>query len=288
MKTNDEWQPWIDYNGYNDVAMCTDTMKNNLYFLDKSGFVKICIHHGHISTIPLWYFGVLENPRLGFVGNRLHILETRGKKHFIFDPVANSVDYAYFDGVDEAEMDRMDHAELIAVNGKHAQLILIGGDLNEIYSYSVKSNKWNVLGIKLPHKIYGFAHAVTLDQRYVLLFGGRKKEPHFVNNIYVIDLEHNQIMESAIRCPWRSCDLRAVITNHDELDYVHKMLIVLGFVRDCWKDDAFNFIQMPPVYIVRLMAIWYSRECIHLLENKTFHSIVNCDFVINNVRNINV
>merc|ERR1712129_69926 len=43
-------------------------------------------------------------------------------------------------------------------------------------------------------------------------------------------------------------------------------ILVIGFVNDCFKQKEFDNLQLPPAYIIEIIAEWYSAEMIHWIE----------------------
>merc|ERR1712192_5804 len=100
-------------------------------------------------------------------------------------------------------------------------------------------------------------------------------EDNDVDDIFVLDMKKKDLNEwilrrSSIKCP-KIGICHAVRTGGiDSKDDI----LVNGFIKDCFKKPSFDNIQLPPSYIMKMIAMWYSAEMIHWLndnDNKNIH-----------------
>ena len=154
-------------------------------------------------------------------------------------------------------------------------ILLFGGKTNEsVYKYSVTTQKWNKLKIKMPSKLSEFGLVKTQNEAFCVILGG------FVGNgrtdkIFAYNTKNNVFIESKILCPKKG-SFRATISNDPERD----KLVSSGFIRSCYKSQLFS------LDLVDIISRFICNQEIYLLErgrvngqhwNSTGRKIRNCD-----------
>merc|ERR1712228_204413 len=95
---------------------------------------------------------------------------------------------------------------------------------------------------------------------FVLLFGGFGYDRGQSKEIMVFDVAKEAFTISHIQCPKRT-NYRAVSVCDDKED----RLITFGFIRSLWKQRKLN-IDFPPSDLIELIASFFLRENVHLLD----------------------
>ena len=57
-------------------------------------------------------------------------------------------------------------------------------------------------------------------------------------------------------------------------------ILVIGFIKQCFKMKEFKHLQVPPVYIMILIANRYSAEMIHWLKDNNHYGIYLKDILL--------
>ena len=172
---------------------------------------------------------------------------------------------------------------LIALETK-GMMILFGGKMNKPYLYKCPTNKWiqsNMIIQHNKHNIYSFGHVVTMNEKYIIIFGGRsggKREGTYepIDDIYCVDVDKMRVMKSKICLPRATCRCKGIIMK----DVVRDKLIVFGYVRDCWKDDEYVHLRMLPDYLIKMISGYYGGQYLHVVMDRTLHYKINIDRVL--------
>merc|ERR1712228_248791 len=131
---------------------------------------------------------------------------------------------------------------------------------------SLSTQKWTKIK-NIQFEGYEFGTVLTSNERYIILLGGKNdtiSEGEEVDNIFVLDMKNEdnskwKLRKSSIKCP-NVGDCHAVRTGGvDSKDDI----LVNGFIKDCFKKEEFENMQLPP-----LIAMWYSAEMIHWIQRK--------------------
>ena len=75
-----------------------------------------------------------------------------------------------------------------------------GKDLNTIWQYEIKKNKWRLLDIRMPFKLSGFGSFIDPQEKYILFFGGESNKK-LRNDILIFDTTYTSFKMSSIKCP---------------------------------------------------------------------------------------
>ena len=164
------------------------------------------------------------------------------------------------------------HGQTIHVPSKEI-ILLIGGDRTlkrTLWIHSLKTNKWS--SIENIFDGYQFGAVLTSDQRYVVLLGGWRRlhddDEWHGTRISVMDLENEwKIRESSIRLTASgqcyAAKTGGIGSKND--------LLVAGYIRECFKTKEFVNMQLPPVCIMRIIAVKYDAELIHWINSDGTH-----------------
>eukprot|EP01084_Bolivina_argentea_P253416 425658_1 len=207
-----------------------------------------------------------------FIDNFLHIIDSHNN-HCVglihndkFDIIRNTF---------SMNSDTLRQASAINIPSKQL-ILLIGGytdnlaNNKNLWIHSVSSNHWKKLK-NISFEGYSFGCVLTSNERYIILFGGFAYNYNYEcdtarNNIWVLDMKYDnnwKIKKSEICCPmFGHCHgvRSGGIDSKDEL-------LVIGFIKKCFAMKVFIHLDLPPVYIMKLISRWYCGEMIHLIKN---------------------
>ena len=151
------------------------------------------------------------------------------------------------------------------------ELWLIGGfDYNSwwcidhIHSYSITNDKWKPLHIKLPESLRKCTCICTIDERYIIIFGGHDSRHVSTDKIFIIDTELLEIKESSIKCPMKGLFHACLVDDKTRSD-----LIVNGFINECWNEEKFKNnenLRYPSDDIIGLIISFHCVQIVHLFE----------------------
>ena len=161
----------------------------------------------------------------------------------------------------------------------------LGSCVDTIWRYSVIDKKWTLSDCKLPKAMEGFGIVATLDEKYVIIFGGfstlaSSKDTRF-DDIYVLDLENMKWSECVLKCPFKEfCG--AVMVGSKSNDDNDK--IISGFIRFMCDNIDIDDIPMD---VMRLINTMYgANQNVHLFfHDHTDHYVVSVNDILSNLIN---
>merc|ERR1712228_972277 len=122
---------------------------------------------------------------------------------------------------------------------------------------------------------YNFAAVLTSNQRYIILLGGRRNSPETdtypkiekYGKISVMDLKSRnlsgwKIKKSKIRLPQPG---PCIAAQTDGMVSKHELLVI-GYIKELFQSKPFENIQLPPTYLMMMIAEKYSAEMIHWIH----------------------
>eukprot|EP01084_Bolivina_argentea_P107864 192817_1 len=276
---NKQWNEWIKfpignvydwnhksvYSANNKVIYTMFTEKYLSYRqIPNQILFKTCINTENcisISDKPQY----IGTNKIAVMHTQFHILKKISKKqfqHLILNEDTKTFNISHtFDDYG------IESAELIVIPARNVML-LVGNTMKNTYIYSSVTHKWSTSALHIPTNIFVSGYCITMNSRYILLFGGqseRKINAYYKSTIdydyiHIIDMNSMKLMKSLQKCPIKSTIHQAVITNNT----LEQNIAVFGYIRDCWKSDLYCNMRMPPDYIIRLISTWCSLEYVHL------------------------
>ena len=137
--------------------------------------------------------------------------------------------------------------------------------LSVIVVFNLNTNKSNLIAIDreifIPDRKGSFGCVGTTDEKYIIIFGGKDSDYHCYDEIYIFDTDTMRVRKSNIICPFTgSC--YAILINKD----LRQMMIVIGYIRHCWRLKEFRGMIFPYSDIVDLICQWFGGEIIYLQE----------------------
>ena len=191
------------------------------------------------------------------IDNKLHIIS--GKQHLVWNK--NNKQLTLLNRFKTWNYGQMVHLK------SHSKFMLIAGNdpdnaergcattLDTLYTYDLDMRKWMKLRHKLPFGVHNFGCVMTVDEQYVIMFGGSML-PYGCDydGILIMNLGDCSVRKSKIRCP-KEGGLYACLT----VDYMKMDLVIYGFLsgefRDCLSND-----------IMEVVRLYYCLENVHLFD----------------------
>jgi len=163
------------------------------------------------------------------------------------------------------------HGRLIHIPSKHC-ILLIGGydDHNkaqpDLWIFSLSAYKWKKIQ-NIKYLTYAFGAVLTSNERYIVLLGGMNIGCVRYDDIYVLDMKNEdenkwKMKKSSIKCPQIGVCNAVRTGGVDSKDDI----LVDGFIKDCFQQKDFENIQLPPAYIIKMIADWYTAEMVHWIH----------------------
>ena len=131
--------------------------------------------------------------------------------------------------------------------------------VDKIYVYSLQSKSWNPLE-HIEFKGYFVETVMTSDQRNVIIVPAFDEHDSHSNSIYVLTMNDNDVYSlrksNIVRPEHGSCHIAITGGIMDEI-------LVIGYIKQLFKTKEFVHIQLPPFYIMQMIAGWYGIEMLH-------------------------
>ena len=162
---------------------------------------------------------------------------------------------------------------------KSLQKILLFGGFNEylsrdnIFSCDIMGDhKWEKLKLKLPITLCDFGYALTLDEQFIIIFGGYSFH-NYIDCIWIWDLQLMQFKESGIKCPVKGT-FHVIIMD----DIEQKLVLIMGYFR---KSLNIQFVSKD---VIEMIGSWFCYEFVHLFQRKVCnHWRMNVNDIVNSV-----
>ena len=163
-------------------------------------------------------------------------------------------------------------------------LLLFGGyncteweSRKDILIYDLKRYSWERAKIRLPIAMDSFGYVLSMDERYMIIFGGSDKHNKCMNSIYILDVEIMKIRKlNELQCPQKG-NFHAIVGH----DTINNELLVRGYIKDCWKLNLFKNVRRLSDVVIRLIQSYHFDEVIHLFCKKDgSHWKIKMDTVI--------
>ena len=145
------------------------------------------------------------------------------------------------------------------------------------FEYSMETKQWTNWDWGPSSSINGGAMVVTMDERYILSFGGdgTSEGGYISDSIIIYDLKKRQCVESGLKCPNKTYYVAVMMA-----DQQHGKLSAFGFVKSLFKAPEFRNVQILPDDLIHLIGKWCSTEYVHLIGYNEEHYRVNVDDIL--------
>ena len=200
-----------------------------------------------------------NNASSAMIDNKLHIVS--GKQHVVWNKNTKQLKC----------LDRFriwNYAQMVYIPGQSKMLLVGSNDpdnahaglsgcvttLDTLFSYSVGVNHWIKLRDTLPFGVHKFGWVLSEDERYLIMFGGRKlPDGCDYDGILIMDLWDFSVKISKVRCPIEGDLYACLCVDHAMMDKV-----IYGFggeYRHCLLDNA-----------VEILGNYYVVENVHIFN----------------------
>ena len=143
--------------------------------------------------------------------------------------------------------------------------------------YSMVTQEWRQVG-NISLELMNFHAELSSNQRYMIIFGGQSPiegetaAPYSIpdtvvtENILVLDMKNeNEWKLKECEIPYKIpptfvCRTGGVDSNDEKL--------VFGYIRDCFKQREFESIQLPPMYLMKMIEEKYNTETFHFIDTR--------------------
>ena len=227
------------------------------------------------SSVPM----LTNSKRTLLIGDKLHVVSYR--THYIFDKQQGfNRNHRLF----HLLPDGFKYCASIIYSESRRSIIAMDGapedPNNRFAAYSMVTQQWERLQWpECPNMVWS-APLCSADGKYLITFGGYESTCK-TDEIVVFDLndQTSKPKRSTVLCPEKG-NFRAVTM----IDKNAGELATFGFVRDCYGKAEMNGVQLPPLYIIQLMAKWVEMEYVYLLRMaKSGHWKIRMDHILKSI-----
>eukprot|EP01084_Bolivina_argentea_P083288 150816_1 len=283
IKYNRDDNKWklVNYCYHSSHGVCFNKHQNKLYWYNYNG--KMTIRNMTSDTSEIFAdCGVNGNaqPCLICADDTVHLIGAQkydektgiSAKHFIWNNSTRKLKQIASFG----QLSEIVAASPVYIPHKK-KIILIGGRdvpysdkknsicIKHIYEYSLESNVWTAVE-NVTFTGYWCSTAITSDQKNIIIVGGFDESRNISDNIYVLQINDDgyKLRKSSISVPIHGeCSVAIMGGIMDEM-------LVIGYVRTLFKTTKFKDIELPPCYIMQMIANWYQMEMLHWCEYTPF------------------
>ena len=170
-------------------------------------------------------------------------------------------------------------------------LLLIGGARETLFDglspfgvwrYCMKENKWKEIN-ELSFSLQSVTCVISANERYVLIAGGKKISDNlsfdiseYNYKIFALDISDDsgyKLRECTIKAPG--------IFSHIILmgGEIEDELLVIGWIKQLFKTKEFKDLSLPPIYIMKIIGLWYNQEELHWIGRKQ-HYVVGLNHIL--------
>lgn len=283
----DSWRKLAN-RSYDDNVVF-DHNSERLYVTRKKAMIIADTKTNEFQSFDSCYFA---NPQMIIAGSECHIFgSSQDNRHWIWNHQTQTAQF--IDKRDEVSQPWIDGKYgLVYIASKQEILLLGGGERihlhnfgisDRIRKYSLQTQKWQILNMRLPHRMGRFGCVLTKEQRYILIIGGNIYEKLYGNlchytsrSIFIFDLQKNEMFESSTRLPFCVEPICNAIIMEDK---TQNQLLVHGFIKNKMKEFDLNI----PFALVQIFEIWHAIEYVHVILNdalsKMHHWRINIDHI---------
>ena len=284
---------WNIYNHYLGVNIAFDRMYINLGIngvlvinLETEKIVKIPVNHCDFhSSVVVKRSKCIYHP---FSINKAHIIcHLSGEIHFIscwihvkwiphniknthqsfeiIHDLRNLIDWQYYNGILDTQIIYVPSQNILFMIGGHDPSPNIDFSVG-VWKYEFANNSWSKIK-DLGCNLYGHSALLTSDQNHIIIGGGFEIEGEsetISNAIWILNIHPEKA-----KYVWRKSIVSSPFP--DKLYHVQSTggvkdkLLVTGWIRKIFKNNAFNGVPFPPLYLMEWMSRFYDEETIHCL-----------------------
>ena len=144
-------------------------------------------------------------------------------------------------------------------------IIMIAGNI--IFKYCLDTIKWQKIK-SLPFRHLYESAVLTSDEKYILITTPDS------SYIHALDADDFQLYTSSIK---GQMEPHSMIISGGMRDDI----LVVGWIKSEFKTTAFQDIDLPPKYLITLIAKWYSQEELHWINRcNNLHFTINIKHIL--------
>ena len=154
-------------------------------------------------------------------------------------------------------------------------------------------NRWDTLLIPIPNDLFATNIIQTTKGDYLLYIGGFNMDTQQRHNsICFWDTKRKKLNKSKINLPpsltlelstflldepiLKGLVMPAIITRNK----INDILLIDGFVRECYKHESFKNLTKLPIYMIDYILKWMCFETLHIIF-RTRHWTIDVDKILN-------
>ena len=272
---NDQWTPMMPIRPYIPGAgFDPNTGMLYLPFLDKDEHGDVCRSYLQVIDTEEWKvrkcldFSKMDIYHIVLTEDEIHCVysdEEQVSCHFVANKVSGDIIQ------EPTEI----HPDLFAVSKvmffrTRSSIVLdastsVDGQFGHMFvEYSLATKQWKVWKwasafLKI-FNCYGLGYVVTMDERYILSFGGHRNSKA-TDSIMIYDVDRKQCLESELKLPVKNFNWQALLMT----DQTRGVLLTFGFVKRCYKAEEFRNMMRLPTALIRLIGRCFAMEYVHLI-----------------------
>ena len=132
------------------------------------------------------------------------------------------------------------------------------------WTYCLKTQKWKQIRNVSFEDLSHLEAVLTSNQRYVVIFAENASKRQTVSILDMKDDSEWKIKKCNFNVPKRAHNNWGFVLRTGGIDS-HDETLVIGFIRDSFEEKEFEDIQLPPMYLMKLVEEKYSAEIIHIV-----------------------
>ena len=157
-----------------------------------------------------------------------------------------------------------------------------------LYTYSITNRKWNYIQtVHFGYHTYYSAILLPDEQNIIISAANVFKKDCKSNIIYVLnisDINNYKLYQSSIQLPVFSSKNTFEIVQTGNMPKAE--ILISAWIRNAFKSENFNDLQLPPHYIIILIREFYTQEEIHWITESTTtqneHYVINIKHILRN------
>ena len=184
-------------------------------------------------------------------------------QHFVLDEDAKQ-----FVNHDEIDMDLQEGVSMFLFHISRLNSILLiqeasVGKHGEVWRFKLDANQWNkVQGVSLPIDIT--IATITSDEQRIVMADA--------DNIFLLDISDQndfKLFKSDVGIPVYSRSSDEIVESMIRMGSgVMNEKLVIGWTKRLLKEEAFQDLSLPPLYLLQMIALWVLDEEIHYLRRQ--------------------
>ena len=232
--------------------------KLNIYYR------PIIIHNAHI----IYH----KSGELHFISNIMHVKWIPDHIHQFFN-----IMHAWKNIVDWDDFNAIDNTQIIYISLENILLLIGGRDPCHgknrnigVWRYEFNNDSWFKIKY-LSFPLYGHSAILASNQECIIIDGGYLNSNNKISNIiYILNITNPN------KYFFKQCTILSPFINKlytiQSTGGIKDIMLVNGWIKNTFKEDLFDDIELPPIYLMDFISTYYDKETIHCL---LFDSVKN-------------